>query len=85
MPVWGGMSGLHVWFYRINKNILPLSYGEVWAAQICPVAQMHRANDLCLRIYYRYTALTLPVKVFVIGIPTAVVNVPIGRVPSALQ
>ena len=26
VPVWGGMSGLHVWFYRINKNILPLSY-----------------------------------------------------------
>ena len=52
VPVWGVMSGLHVWFYRINKNILPLSYGEVWAAQICPVAQMHRANDFCLRIYY---------------------------------
>ena len=52
VPVWGGMSGLHVWFYRMNKNLLPLSYGEVWAAQICPVAPMRRANGFCLRIYY---------------------------------
>ena len=28
-----GNSG-HDWFYRINRNLLPLSYGEVWAAQI---------------------------------------------------
>ena len=27
-----GNSG-HDWFYRRNRNLLPLSYGEVWAAQ----------------------------------------------------
>ena len=48
MPVWGGMSGLHVWFYRINKNILPLSYGEVWAAQINKITPMKTCGSLAV-------------------------------------
>ena len=30
----------HDWIYRRNRNLLPLSYGEVWAAQIRSVLEL---------------------------------------------
>ena len=31
VPVYGRYTRVHDWFYRQNRNLLPLSYGEVWA------------------------------------------------------
>ena len=31
VPVYISGSRWHDWFYRKNRNLLPLSYGEVWA------------------------------------------------------
>ena len=49
VPVYIRFTKVHDWFYRKNRNLLPLSYGEVWAAQICIGAKMHisRLKRMC--------------------------------------